>query len=110
MIRVARTQQWLASRARVAQTVAERMVGLLGRTGLEAGEGLVLPGCHSIHTVGMRFPIDVIFVDRQWRVVALRSAYAPGRLIPPVWRAWAVWRTCERSPRPTSTTAATSIS
>ncbi len=66
------------------------MVGLLGHARLADGEALIFEGCNSIHTVGMRFAIDVVFVDRQWTVVALREALAPGRLIAPVWNAWGV--------------------
>ena len=66
------------------------MVGLLGRRALPDGEALVFERCRAIHTVGMRFPIDVVFVDRGWRVVAMRHAVGPGRLVRPVWRAWGV--------------------
>jgi uncharacterized membrane protein (UPF0127 family) len=66
------------------------MVGLLARRELPADEALVFPNCASIHTVGMRFPIDVIVVDREWRVVALRERLVPGRVVLPVWRAWGV--------------------
>lgn len=85
-----RTQRLLADRAHVARSWRERMVGLLSRESLPPGEALIFPGCHSIHTVGMRFAIDVIFVNRQWRVVAVQAAVAPGRLLLPVWNAWGV--------------------
>ena len=45
----------------VAGAPAKRLRGLLGRDGLEGG--LLLPRCRSVHTVGMRFPIDVAFLD-----------------------------------------------
>ena len=66
------------------------MVGLLGHAHLAEGEALIFPRCNSIHTVGMRFPIDVIVVDRKWRVVALRECLAPGQLMLPVRRAWGI--------------------
>lgn len=66
------------------------MVGLLGRPGLAEGDGLVFPRCQGIHTIGMRFPIDAVFVDRTWRVVALRPYLTPGRLGVWVWKAWGV--------------------
>ena len=87
---VERTQARLAEHAQVARTSWQRMVGLLAHRELPAEEAMVFPGCSSIHTVGMRFPIDVIFVDREWRVVALREGLVPGRLVPPVRRAWGV--------------------
>lgn len=66
------------------------MVGLLRHRELPADEALVFPACNSIHTVGMRFPIDVVMVDREWRVVALRERLVPGRVVLPVRRAWGV--------------------
>lgn len=89
-IQVERTQLTLASMVRMAVDPLARVKGLLGRDTLPAGEALVFPECHSIHTVGMRFPIDAIFVDKRWRVVALRPRLGPGRLVFPVWNAWGV--------------------
>jgi len=66
------------------------MKGLLGRDGLGRDEALILPNCNSVHTWFMRFPIDVVFVDRQWRVVALVPQMAPWRVSPLVWGAAAV--------------------
>ena len=80
----------LASRATVARTFLSRAIGLLGRRGLSDGEAMVFPRCNSIHTLGMRFPIDAVFVDREWRVVALRSALGSGRMVWPVPGAWGV--------------------
>jgi uncharacterized membrane protein (UPF0127 family) len=57
-----------------------RTVGLLGRSALPEGEGILLSPCGSIHTVGLRFPIDVAFLDALGRIVASRHAVAPGRL------------------------------
>ncbi len=87
---IERTGQVLAGKARVARTWRQRMVGLLAHRQLAAEEALIFPSCTSIHTFGMRFPIDVIVVDREWRVVALRECLAPGRVVWPVWRAWGV--------------------
>ena len=87
---VERTRTPLASTVRMAVAPLERAKGLLGRDALPADEALMFPQCHSIHTVGMRFPIDAIFVDKHWRVVALRPRLGPGRLVFPVWRAWGV--------------------
>jgi uncharacterized protein len=56
-----------------------RMRGLLGRSGLEAGEGLLLKPCGSVHTFFMRFPIDVVFLDRELAVVAVSPEVAPWR-------------------------------
>ena len=87
-LEIERTRAVVAERAQVARTWRQRMVGLLAHRRLPAEEALVFPACTSIHTFGMRFPIDVIVVDREWRVVALRECLAPGRLVLPVRRAW----------------------
>ena len=89
-LEVERTQAVVAERAQVARTWRQRMVGLLAHRRLPADEALVFPACASIHTFGMRFPIDMIVVDREWRVVALREGLAPGRVVWPIWRAWGV--------------------
>ena len=87
---VLRTRHPIATRATIARSFLERMVGLLGRQGLQEGEALIFPGCRSIHMWGMRFAIDAIFVDRAWRVVVLRPRLAPWRLVLPVPGAWGV--------------------
>ena len=89
-IMVARTGAMLAARAGEARTPIQRMVGLLGHSRLADGEALFFPRCHSIHTWGMRFPIDVVFVDRAWTVVALKERIGPWRIVLPVWPAWGV--------------------
>ena len=89
-IRNTRTQQLVASQASMALSWRARMAGLLGRRGLSEGEALIFPRCHAIHTIGMRFQIDAIFVDRSWRVVALRPGLAPGLLVVCAWKAWGV--------------------
>jgi uncharacterized membrane protein (UPF0127 family) len=55
------------------------MRGLLGRTGLESGEGLLLRPCGSVHTLFMRFAIDVVFCDRDLAVLAVRPDVRPWR-------------------------------
>jgi uncharacterized membrane protein (UPF0127 family) len=70
----------LAVRAELAQKLTARMKGLLGRSSLEAGEGLVISPCSSIHTFGMRFPIDAVFFDREDRAVAVIRDLKPYRV------------------------------
>ena len=53
----------LAEKVLQAETLSERMRGLLGRSTLPVGEALLLDPCRAIHTAGMRFPIDVLFLD-----------------------------------------------
>jgi hypothetical protein len=77
----------LAVEGRVANTAWSRLRGLLGRPPLKPGEGLVLRGEKAIHTIGMGFAIDVLFLDRAGRVVHLIPAMVPFRASPWVPRA-----------------------
>ncbi len=70
----------LASDARVARNYWSRFVGLLGRSSLSTGEALLLEPCTSVHTAFMRFSIDVVYVDREARVVKAVSNLKPFRL------------------------------
>jgi uncharacterized membrane protein (UPF0127 family) len=63
-----------------ARTSAERREGLLGRKSLPRGHGFWLNPCEAIHTFGMAFPIDVVFLDRALRIRGIRSALAPKRI------------------------------
>ena len=77
----------LGERIAVAETSWSRMVGLLDKSGLEPGEGLLIIPSQAVQTIGMRFAIDVVFVNRQWRVVHLRPAMVPNRVTGFHWRA-----------------------
>jgi len=62
-----------------ANTVLKRMVGLLNRGQFDKGEGLLLDRCYGIHTFGMRFPIDVLFLDKDLCVIRAVKALPPYR-------------------------------
>lgn len=70
----------LASRLEVATSGYRRNRGLLGRDGLNAGEGLWIIPCESVHTFFMRFPIDLVYLDRKNKVRKVRSAVGPWRI------------------------------
>ena len=70
----------LAEKVEVAHTLCKRMVGLLNRREFHRGEALIIKPCNSIHTLFMHFPIDVVFVDRQNRVIKIISRLKPWRL------------------------------
>ena len=53
----------LARNVSIASSMVARMKGLLGRKELKKGESLWIKPCNSIHTIGMKFPIDVLFLD-----------------------------------------------
>lgn len=61
----------LGHRIRVADRFWPRLKGLLGRKGLDPGEGLLLSPCRSVHTLGMSFSIDVLLVDSNLKIIAL---------------------------------------
>jgi uncharacterized protein len=71
--------------ADVARRVRERTVGLLGRDPGSVAGALVLRPCRQIHTLGMRFPIDVAFCDREG-VVLRTDTVQPWRVTRVVWR------------------------
>lgn len=63
----------------VAESMFARMRGLLGRPALRSGEGMLLRSCNLIHTFGMRYPIDVVFLRRDGGVVEVASLVKPRR-------------------------------
>ena len=72
----------VAERAAIARGVWERGRGLMFRKELEPGTGLVIDPCSSIHSMWMRFPIDVLYVDRHDAVVLTDAAMRPWRIGP----------------------------
>jgi hypothetical protein len=71
----------LANSVRVAGASAERRQGLLGVKELRPGEGLWIGPCEAIHTVGMKWPIDVVFLDSDRRVCKVKPALRPWRIV-----------------------------
>jgi uncharacterized protein len=69
----------VCERCLLAETPLARLRGLLGRSGLASGEGLLLRPAGSIHTAFMRFSIDAVFLDRADRVVKVAAALRPWR-------------------------------
>jgi uncharacterized membrane protein (UPF0127 family) len=63
----------------MARSMWSRFWGLMGRSKLPEGRGLFLSPCGSVHTFFMRFPIDVIFLDRDGRVVKVIDSMRPWR-------------------------------
>ena len=67
----------VATRCAVANSFLTRGFGLIGRSGLGAGEGLLITKTGSITMLFMRFPIDAIFVDRSMRVLRVAPGLRP---------------------------------
>jgi uncharacterized protein len=70
----------LAGQAELADTSAKRRVGLLKHTGLAPGEGLWIVPCESVHTFFMKFPIDLVYLDRKHKVRKVCHAVPAWRL------------------------------
>lgn len=77
----------LADKCSVATGYFRRARGLLFRPPLAEGEGLLLRPCNAVHTFLMGFPIDVLFLDKQNRLVHLVEWMRPNRATWPVLRA-----------------------
>ena len=75
----------VCERCSLADSPLRRLKGLLGRSGLDGGEGLLIRPTSAVHTWFMRFPIDVVFLDRGLCAVRIVPTLAP-------WRAVADWR------------------
>jgi uncharacterized membrane protein (UPF0127 family) len=71
---------WLATKVRKADNFVTRLVGLLKRKTLGPEEALWLLPSKGIHTIGMKFPIDVIFLNGKNKVVSIIPAMAPQRV------------------------------
>jgi len=77
-------QNALAAEVQLARSLWARFWGLMSRASLPEGHGLLLQPCTSVHTFFMRFPIDVIFLDKANRVVKIIPEMKPWRMKP--WR------------------------
>ena len=65
----------------VAKGFRTRLLGLAFRDRADAGPGLLIPRCAGVHTFGMRFELDVYFLDRDGRVLSVRRRVPPRRAI-----------------------------
>jgi hypothetical protein len=83
-------ETFLGLRVKVADTVRDRLIGLLGKKSLRPGSGVWIVPASSIHTFGMLFPIDVVLIDKNFKVVGLRELVRPFSLTRPNFRAESV--------------------
>lgn len=73
--------QVIVGNVEVATSLPDRLKGLLGRSSLGAGNGMYLDPCNSIHTILMKFSIDLVFLDDSLRVVKIVRDVKPGRMV-----------------------------
>jgi uncharacterized protein len=71
--------KWIARRVRLATSFSSRCIGLLRNGSLSVQDGLLLSPARSIHTLGMRFVIDVVFLSRRMQVLGLAPSVQPWR-------------------------------
>lgn len=71
----------MSDRYPVAKDFRTRLRGLAWRDRAAAGPGLLIPRCSSVHTFGMRFALDLFFLDRAGRVIAVRRRVPPRRVV-----------------------------
>lgn len=70
----------LGHRVPVARGFRARLLGLSRMDWSEAGPGLLIPRCSSVHTFGMRFDLDLYFLDERGGVLSLRRGFPPCRV------------------------------
>ena len=85
-----RTSQDVATEVTSARTMYQRMRGLMGAKELSPGSALWFPRCNWIHTLFVRFPLDIIYLDKNLKVVDIQHSLKPWRLPAPRWRAYSV--------------------
>jgi uncharacterized protein len=68
-------------RVRLASGGTARALGLAFLDRRDAGTGLLIPGCRSVHTFGMRFPLDISFLDAEGAVLSRRLAVGARRMV-----------------------------
>ncbi len=83
-------ENFLAFRVKIADSILSRLVGLLGRNRLKPESGMWIVPSNAIHTIGMRFTIDVVLIDKNFRVVGLRELMRPFSITRPNFRAESV--------------------
>lgn len=79
------TGELVAGEVWAAMAWRERLRGLLGKDSLLDGQGLWLVPCWSVHTFGMRFPIDILFMDKANKVLALHENVSFSRIVIGPW-------------------------
>ena len=82
------TGEVIATRAKIACDFRSRSVGLLNRSSLDDDEALLIKPCNSIHTFFMKFPIDVVFLDKNGKVLKIKKRLKPWRFCDCIFKAY----------------------
>lgn len=84
---VTKTGEVICQNVRIAERFDERLLGLMFSKDLEKENGLLISPCNSIHTFFMRYPIDIVFMDKNFKVVKAIYNIKPWRMTLMYWRA-----------------------
>lgn len=79
----------LVPNAKLAATLFEKMKGLLGTKELKKNEGLLIPDCKQVHTYFMNYPIDVLFLDSEYKILK-KQTLEPWKISPWIYKSKAV--------------------
>lgn len=81
----------IAENVEVAKSFWQRLRGLIGRPSWPSHQTLWFDDCNTIHTCFMQFSIDVVFVDKEFKVKKIIQNLKPWRWVPPVFHAHSVF-------------------
>ena len=70
----------MADRIELARSLKSKFMGLIGRRKFENGSAMIFPGCRQIHTFFMQFPIDVLFIDKDRKVIKIIERFGTGNI------------------------------
>ena len=80
----------IAGEVRLCRSFGSRLKGLIGTADLADDAAYWLDPCNAVHTLAMRYPIDVYFLDRHDRIVFILQNLGPNRFSPLIWKARSV--------------------
>lgn len=89
-IRNKETNALIADNIGLANTMITRFVGLMNKKKLEDNEGILLTPCSSIHMMFMKFPLDIVFLDKKNKVIKIIENIKPWKISPVVFMAQSV--------------------
>jgi uncharacterized protein len=75
----------LAEDVLIANTIFTRIKGLLGKKYFLPNQALILDPCNCVHTFGMHFPIDILFIDKECRIIQTICQLKPNRISRMYW-------------------------
>jgi len=86
-VRIYHDRDLLWDDVKIARSFFSRLIGLLSKTSLDSSEGMMFYRAPSIHTYGMKFPIDILFLDSTGKIHRIFHDVKPNRIVPYV-RSW----------------------